>query len=403
MTTVNSDAIINKFIIRAIEENDIETLEELFTWKKINQIKINDDCFVKALLTFNKSIIVTIFFTGIKTYDLINIIKTQIDELHLMNVLKIVFPIDIIVSATIFRWLIESRNASFFLDNSEFWKIQIDAIRLYYDTVTPIKSFSMAINTKKIIENLLYNADFSNFLKDEQMLELLIDYKTINKEQGGILYFLYTHDNNVKSYYILGSIFRIIKKRCGEKIYIKLFKRKLMKYIKIYTSLEIYKIYYFLTIVNISMHYDDCIINKEILNDTGLSHKIIEKKKMKKIEFDEKINMILYDILNIKQYIKIMPYIMILVKKLNIQLTDRTKLSFVSSKTNRKCIIFYSMMTEYHNDIFYFNLNKEDTEYFDKLNKDQIIALSEIFDFLPSALIPIISGYKGYYDKKYEY
>jgi len=392
----------------AIKQQNIKLLECAFK-QHIDPYKhIDFECSVLALKTFDIKIIKKILFDAYEhdskpkyssitkgdTYDNIIKIFKQIDatEEEYLKLVQIFFDLtNSSKMCEIVLFLIYKCNASIFLNNIGFWKIIInDFFKRYTTTYTYYEICTMIMN------NLLYRFEVSKFIQNTKILELLFNFdETITIDNFiKLITYVTTLERNKDVCYLLNCFLRIMKQYYGvetmiayftTKILLPIFDETIKKFNTDSHTTKLMPIYNVLVIANVKENYNDVV---EYFLRTDFVKKTLELNSV--------LNFILNHTLITNDMM--MPYIMILMKKLHTKLELHVIERIRHKSTNKKKLILYSIAADFYHGVFYKYLTEKETKYLEELEKTNIKQLiPHLNDFVISPLVQIIASYMGHF------
>jgi len=412
---VSSETIRND-IIKAIEEKNIKLLEDIFNKNTDLHYYINVDIIKDALETLDKKIIEIIVVRVFNNYSFslwycsdntsqafIKIMNnlSKYDLIKLIDILFSIYNANNNNTYVITHALIKHYENVIFFDNTSYWnKIILEMRKQYtYYTISHIEK-KEEIKTKirytdydvqiRIISSVMSRPILLHeFLKVEQRLETLLSFRektcmiklTIEEIDKLIKYLLKERPSKVP-YYMINCLLRIVRNNYGLSKMIEYCANKIVADI-ITKGIDMDVLYNILTTAIMKENYRDIIKQLTKLKKDTTVH--------------NKCNTILYYLLKETPHKKMLPHIMILMKELNVKISDEVLFRINTEKIIKRELILCSITTEYCHESFYKNLDDDDKKYFTKLQKEQLVTLIPILnEFILIDLIPLISKYVGF-------
>jgi len=359
-------------------------------------------------------------------------IFTKIEHKHKSKLIEIIFNLEPVIickikeildkedrryqyMSEIISLLCKVCDIKIFLDNSDFWREILQTL-LCGDC-------HFFVIRRKVFNILLQRKDLEDFLKNERVLEILMNYemtdsltyeeiKHIIKDNiliqiTGSLYDPYNKNIYLEKEHciIINCLLRIMEKKYG--------KDKMLNYFceEIFIK-AIYGFYGGLSVPIKELYF--VILNalplpKENYKKTITEYftKTITKYFTKSVYINDilkQLELQFIPMLN-PEYALIVPYILFIIQELKIKFSDEFIKKVTDEKFNRRELVLAAMTIDYYNDIFYTNMNNDDKEYFVELHKKQKKTLEPLKPFLIQyilePLVYITIDYIGIIDEKY--
>jgi len=417
-------------IKETIEKKDIKALNRFYQKnKKKMEYYINVENIVAAMLSFDKDIICKIVFDQYyvksttryvhtmresrlkKIKEAFNIIIKNIKDKNITDIVQIIFDAaDNTMLIDIICWLIEIQNVDFLATNEKFIKKLIcecqqrgknDALK----STLLARFMSGFIINEELINSITFTKIFPIQMEiifcfkaplsleeiNVQIRDIIL-LKTVNYDFNSVLK---SFKKNIITEHVINWLLEVIKKQYGMEKLIMCYSECMSSNLNMYISYE--NLYFILTKLNIKEYYND--VTEYI-------------KKNNKADLNTILNNIMFHLINIFNAIKVsymsysrilhdhiemMPYIMILMKKLNIKLNEKIKFD----KNNiiiKRYVILSTIHSEYYNESLY-TITPEDKIFFDEKDKKRTkILTSHLEIYVAQPIIHMISQYVGYLD-----
>jgi len=372
-------------IIEAIEKKNIKPLNVLYHTQRTKiEYCIDTEIIVKAMMLFDKNIMTRIYSIVQKTKfhkikEAFSIIIKNNPKDNIEDILYIIIDnahntmlIDILI------WIIGVQNYDFLYINKEIIKKLICECQKRYKTISRDNLLSKIENDVQLINNAILplQIDIIFFFKKEISLEELVLH--INS-------FVSMDDKNVIKLHIIIGLFELIKQNYGIKEMIKCHANIILSNIIPVVKYE--ELYFILTKIN----------TLSIFSTFSLEEQYSDNKKIK-YTIKEVLNNIIQELINKLKIggkeVYIMPYIMLMMKQLNIKLYPTLITTKADINTQRYVIL--SIIASEHNHSDLYKMMLVDKKFYSNKDKKRTEILIPIMEeYITKSIIHIISQYVG--------